>query len=99
MIGALLETESGAIGVLADVGLSVTLLSPHGEILDLDVVAGNAVGADDLEGSSFSAIGFGSLPVLEGEVAQLNTLAAQATHAAPVAVDVEGVRVAVTWPQ
>lgn len=73
----------------------VTGFGPHGEVLDSDVRAGSGVGTFDLDGTALSAVFFCALPVLEGEVAELDTVAASFVHAAPVAVDVEGVGIAV----
>lgn len=70
-------------------------LGPHGEVLDGDVCAGDGVGAFNLDGTALAAILLGAFPVHEGEVFEFDAVTASFVHAAPVAVDVEGVGVSV----
>jgi len=65
--------------------------------LDGDVRAGDGVGTLNLDGTALGTVFFGALPIHEGEIGKLDTVAVSFVHAAPVAVDVEGVGVAVTW--
>lgn len=94
---AILEAFTGAIGALAGVDLVGARLGPHSEILDGHVLAGRFGGALDLDRAALGAVSFGSLPVLDCDVGQLDAVAGDFAHAAPGAVDVEGVGVAVTY--
>lgn len=63
--------------------------------MDRDVGAGGCVGAFDLDGAALGAVFFSTFPVFEGEVFVFDAVAIVYIFAAPVAVDVEGVCVAV----
>lgn len=97
MLITILQTRAGAICTLTVVPLVRAGLSPHSEILDGDVCAGRAIRTLHFDGAALGAVCFGSFPVSDCDVGELDTVAGYLAHAAPGAVDVEGVGVAVAW--
>lgn len=97
MLIAILQTRARAIRTLAVVPLVRAGLGPHGEILDGDVCAGCAIRTLHFDGAALGAVCFGSFPVSDCDVGELDAIAGYLAHAAPGTVDVEGVGVAVAW--
>lgn len=95
MLITISQARTGAICTLTVVPLGRAGLSPHGEILDGDVCAGCAIRTLHFDGTTLGAICFSSFPVSDCNVVELDTIAGYLAHAAPGAVDVEGVGVAV----
>lgn len=91
------QARTGAICTLTVVPLVRARLSPHGEILDGDVCAGCAIRTLHFDGAALGAVCFGSFPVSDCDIVELDTIAGYLFHAAPGAVDVEGVGIAVAW--
>lgn len=90
-IFALLQTLAGAVGVVADIDLVVSRLSPHREVFNNDIGARGAGRTVHLDRAALGAVLFGALPVADGDVVQLDAFAVDGRHAAPGLVDVQGV--------
>lgn len=99
MVRAGFETKPSAVSITARVPLPLpgTVLGPHGEILNGDIVARGAVWANNLDRSSCSTILLGALPIFESDVAQFDTISSLGAHAGPVAVNIERIGISVAW--
>jgi hypothetical protein len=85
----ILEASTSAVCIVAGVEDAASRLGPHVEVFDCNIGARGEGWAVHLDGAPLNAVGGGSLPVVEGDVGVLDSVACYSGHAGPGGIKVQ----------